>query len=323
MFNTNLPLIPEAVLKAHKVHRPGDTRFRASARLLQALFREDQGLAIGTQRTPDGKRRKLGSRISLAAGRSGANFINPDIAKLVCREVIYREPGAMIDQERLWTNLLSSQPLCFNLFGPLKLDLALATAFFRHLLPDLVASIEAIGFEHSPGRGDPVFTEDGSAFDVVALCTTPSGDRAVVAIEVKYSESMLEPAAPVRPRYDELSVAAGFYRDPAAPELRALPLQQLWREHMLAASMVAAGLYDRVFYVILHPAGNLNCTAAIKAYQRHLVAPPSTAPPVEFRVVTLEDAVAALAATGSAAQAAALRQRYLNFERLDALMFGP
>ena len=42
-----LPLIPADVLKKHRVHEPLDTRFRSAARLLQALWREDQDLPIG------------------------------------------------------------------------------------------------------------------------------------------------------------------------------------------------------------------------------------------------------------------------------------
>ena len=75
-----LPLIPANVLKKHRVHEPLDTRFRSAARLLQALWREDRGLPIGSYINEDGKRRKLGSRISEAAGRGGGNFLTPEIA---------------------------------------------------------------------------------------------------------------------------------------------------------------------------------------------------------------------------------------------------
>jgi PD-(D/E)XK nuclease superfamily len=66
-----LPLIPAKVLKQHRVHEPLDTRFRSAARLLQALWREDRDLPIGSYVSNDGKRRKLGSRISEAAGQGG------------------------------------------------------------------------------------------------------------------------------------------------------------------------------------------------------------------------------------------------------------
>src|SRR3954462_12124409 len=145
----HLPLIPEPVLRRHRVFEPSDTRFRACARLLQALWREQHQLPIGTHVSPDGTRRKLGSRLSPAprapprrklgsrlspaAGRSGANFLTPAVAALTRREVAYREVGALIREERLWTNLLSSEPLTFNLFGPLRLDLTLASRVLRLL----------------------------------------------------------------------------------------------------------------------------------------------------------------------------------------------
>ena len=44
----HLPLIPEPVLRRHRVFEPSDTRFRACARLLQALWREQHRLSIGS-----------------------------------------------------------------------------------------------------------------------------------------------------------------------------------------------------------------------------------------------------------------------------------
>ena len=117
-FALQLPLIPANVLKKHHVHEPLDTRFRSAARLLQALWREDRDLPIGSYVNEDGKRRKLGSRISEVAGRAGGNFLTPEIAHTARREAAYREIGALIDAERLATNLLSSMPLTFNLLAP-------------------------------------------------------------------------------------------------------------------------------------------------------------------------------------------------------------
>ena len=94
-----LPLIPADVVKKHCVHEPLDTRFRSAARLLQALWREDRDLPIGSYVNEDGKRRKLGSRISEAAGRAGGNFLTPEIAHTARREAAYREIGARIDFE--------------------------------------------------------------------------------------------------------------------------------------------------------------------------------------------------------------------------------
>lgn len=315
-----LPLVPADILSAHKVHETGDTRFQAAARLLQALWREQHGLPIGTHCPQNGDPRKLGSRIEAATAKQGANFMSPNIAKLAYRESVYREIGAVIEQERLWTNMLSSQPLCFNLFGGLKLDMDKANLFFRHLFPDYVASVEGIYFEHSPGRGDPTFTEDGTAFDVFVICTTPQGESGFVAIEVKYSESMGEPLSTLRPRYEELSKAVNVYRDHASQALRGSPLQQLWREHLLSRAMVANGLYSVGRFVVVYPEQNHHCAAAVKAYQKHLVSDDPHAS--GFDAVTLEDCLVALQAIGDKPTAQALHGRYLDFERIEEVIFG-
>jgi hypothetical protein len=320
MLYDQLPLVPKDILKAHKVNESNDSRFKSVARLLQALWREEKGLPIGVYRNPKGEPRELGSRLDAKSAHLGNNFLTADIANLARRESIYREIGAMIDQERLWSNLLSSQPLCFNLFGLLKLDTDKAHQFFRHLFPDYVVSVEGIYFEHSPGRGNPIFTDDGTAFDVFVVCKSLSGLNSFIAIEVKYSESMSEPLATLRPRYEELSKLVGVYNDPDALALRTNPLQQLWREHMLSRSMIENGLYSLGLFILIYPRKNNHCESAVNAYRTHLV---SDHPNVSgFQSKTLEDCIETYRAIGDDKIANALFERYLNFERVDREIFG-
>ncbi len=153
----HLPLFSEAARRRRHVFVPADHRFKAAARFLQALWREDRGLPIGTHldRGNPHRVRRLGSRISLATGRTGGNFMTPNIAAVAARALAYREPGAAYDISRLRTNLLSSQPLAFNLFAPLSTDPALAARFIAELVPTAqLATVTDILFEHSPGRGD-------------------------------------------------------------------------------------------------------------------------------------------------------------------------
>ncbi len=168
-LSPHLPLIPEAARRRRHVFIPADHRFKAAARFLQALWREDRDLPIGnrsrSRQTAPGPPPRLAH---LDRRRPhGANFMTPAIAAVATRALAYREPGAAYDISRLRTNLLSSQPLVFNLFGPLTADPALATRFMAELFPGALANVTDILFEHSPGRGDPRFTADRTAFDVV------------------------------------------------------------------------------------------------------------------------------------------------------------
>jgi hypothetical protein len=314
--NERLPLIPESTLRAHKVHEPFDTRFRASARLLQALWRERAGLTMGAY-VARGRRKKLGSRLAALPAMSGGNFLAEEIRHLARRELAYREPGAMIDEARVWGNLLSSMPLAFNLFGPLKLNPKRAARFVAALVPEFAGKIAHIAFEHSPARGDLAFTADATAFDALIVIRRDDGSKVFLAFEVKYSEGMTEPEPRYRQRYDELSSSCGLFIDAEAQELRRNPLQQLWREHMLAHTLVDNGLYDDGRFIVLAPKLNNDVQRAAIAYRKHLAASPSA---VSFLNITLEEAADALRATGEVEYARAFVERYLDFGPVHALI---
>ncbi len=313
-----VPLIPETARRRHRVFVPADHRFKAAARFLQALWREDRGLAIGTHidRREPHRPRRLGSRISTAAGALGANFIHPDIVPVVTRALAYREPGAAYDVDRLRTNLLSSQPLAFNLFGPLARDLALATRFVAKLFPGTLTRVHDILFEHSPGRSDHRFTADRTAYDVVLRGRDATGARALLCIEIKYSEAGHEPAPPPHPRHAEIArTTPGLFVDPDDPTLTGPACQQLYRQHCLASAMLTAGLADTATLAFIAPTHNQLAHAAATAYTRQLTDP--QAGPIPFVPTTLEHAFAALATAGLPDHARALHRRYTDFWLVD------
>jgi hypothetical protein len=310
-----VPFISRKVLSRHKAYDAADSRFRAAARLHQSLLRERRGLPIGRYRTAEGKTRRLGNYLS-ATAEWHANFITPEIASLARREIAYREDGALIDEVRVRQNLLSSAPAAFNLIGPMKLDLRLARKVLRALSLTRLRHVSNVLFEHSPGRGRPEFTHDRTAFDALIEGAAADGRKAFAAIEVKYSESMSETPARLRRRYDELSRSSGLYKDPDHAGLRAAPLQQLWRQHLLAAAMLENGLYEVGQFIVIAPALNGQAQSAIELYKRHLVDIPS----VEFTAVTFEAVIAAIRRSGASEIAGLLYERYCDFGPVDALI---
>ncbi len=308
---TPLPILPPELLRRYLCAEQTDTRFRAVARLRQSLWREAQGYPCGRYVDAHGRTRRLGSRLTNRIGRTGANLVDPALVPLVRHAVAYREVGAVIDVARLWTNLLTSQALAFSLFGPFLQRPALATAVMRRLLPDLVGEVTDVRFEHSPARGHPGFTADHTAFDVLIRCTTPQGQSAFVAIELKYSEAPGGIALPVRPRYDALSRAAGCFRDPDAPALRYAPIEQFWREQLLVTAMLANSLYENGRLLVIAPALNAECQAAIARYRAELI----SADPAKthFQAITLEEFTTALGSAGADTIADRVTDRYLDF----------
>jgi hypothetical protein len=307
--------VPVDVLEAHQVRVTADNPFQQRARLLQALWRESRGFpggAVGQS--------SAGSRLAKDfAYETHANLLTPAARDAAERELEAARAGSrqLISEERLWTNLLSSQPLAFNLFAALGADLGLATRVLQRLLPDRIAVITHVGFEHSPGRGDVKYTGDHTAFDVYFEHTTPAGGRGFVGLEVKYHEGLGDPPAKHRPRYDEVTRDMACFKPDGLPALRQKPVEQLWRDHMLAGSMhldKAAG-WESGLYVFLYPEDNEPCRRAAQLYRELLLHDRTFAP------VTLEAMVDAMdAETESAAWVRELRDRYLGWEKVDAAL---
>lgn len=211
-----------------------------------------------------------------------ANFMTPSIRKLVNAELSPARKGdRLIDEKRMRENLLSSQPLCFNLFGELSLRLDKALRFFNILYNGYFKSIDNILFEHNPARRDPGLTGDRSAFDVFVEYTGRMGQRGFIGVEVKYSETLREGGETVndildkqfcdqnrtrRDRYRELS--EGIFTDARFEELEKLPLFQIWRDHLLAVSMLKAfpEKYDEGIFLFLSPHGNVPCREGVGKY---------------------------------------------------------
>jgi hypothetical protein len=313
-----VPLVPDEVLKQHNAFCVFDSRFRKSARLLQCLWLRDRGIPNAvSETTNDSSVPQFASTLRADAAKAGRNFLNLEILQVAFRELLVREEGAYYDEQRLFTNALSSQPMTLNLFGNMAVDLAFATSVFKHLFPDFVHTVDHILFETSPGRREERFLLDGTAFDAAIYVTTPEGETATIFVETKYSEDMMGPAARPRGRYDEASRQVKLYREPDSPVLRSLGMEQLWRECSLAQLTIDQGVTSRAMFLAIGPALNRRVMGAFRAFQRQLIDPEKKDPSrVAFEPMSLETLVNAIRAAGADELAQALWSRYLDFERV-------
>jgi hypothetical protein len=246
-------------LVAHHAFVAGDNAWQQRARLAQSLWRERNDLEIGLHRGA-----QLGFRLRAAVGEPPvlANYMSPQ-AKQKVQEAVNpaSSSGALLSRPRLWVDLLSSQPLCFNVIGPLADDLDLATAALRLLWPQ-IEQVTEVRFEWSPGRGDERYTGSRSAFDVFIAYQGDAG-RGFLGIEVKYHENLRgSAAADSKGRYPAIARSHGIFRETAMVDLQKLPLQQLWLDHLLALQLGASSQdgWDEGTFVLIFPTGNLDCT---------------------------------------------------------------
>ena len=298
------------LLAAHDVLVDSDRPWQRGLRLLQSRWREGRQLEAGPRPGKPGA--LLGSRLAMPAAEEAlSNFLTPTIGAVVRREVdaARRSGERLISEPRIFDDLLSSQPLCFNLFAELAEDLAQATAWARAQWPGRVERVTRLLFEHSPGRRDERFLGNRTAFDIYLEHTAPGGGEGFIGIEVKYHEDLVVKAAETRRRVTEVADASGLFRPEDLAALQAPPLQQLWFDHLLALSMLQAepGRWGgRGLYVLLHPAANERCEEVGEAYLRRLLDGGT------FQRLTLESVVGVLQATSGRAWVEAFRRRYLG-----------
>ncbi len=283
--------------------------------MLQIFWMRDHGIPNAI--VDNERNTHLGSYLSADAAEAGLNFLTPQTHFLALREMLLREDGAAIDEDRLVANSLSSQPLVFNAFAPLALDADFASKVFSQLLPDFVHSVEKVVFEHSPGRRDERYLADRSAFDVAMHVTTPEGEPGIVYVEVKYTEDLTSSPARWRDRYDTALNDVRLYKDPNSPILRSTPIEQFAREHMLSQLAVDNGVTPRAMFIAIGPRLNRRVNAAFRVYANELL-PVDDADPsrVAFRHFTLEAFIDAIDVAGDQSTADRLWQRYCNFQRI-------
>lgn len=248
------------------------TAFKQAARRQQATWRANQQFEAGEQ--PKGQ--PNGSTLADEVGRAYGNFLSDDIKGAVRRRVDSTQKWQTLNETRLRNHLLSSMPMCFNLFGELdgypdRLTAAGAALF------GTTAPGDRIEFEWSPGRVDPAYTGDRTAFDVALFFGDPAiGGQTVIGIETKYHEHAVkekEPNAMSRmPRYREITERAIAERNVFKPDWESrivgTALQQVWRDHLLLLALLQhpSKQFADGRYVLVYPAGNTSFAALADAY---------------------------------------------------------
>ena len=278
-------------------------------RLLQSHWRSEKRLPMRIFRGE-----KRGAEIAIPEAQTSlVNYLTPTIQAVVRREVDdpIRSRGKVYNKPRIYNHLLSSQPLSFNLFGELAEDHKMASRVLGETTKGLVAKVTAIEFEWSPGRGDRRYTNDKSAFDVYVKYEGHRGEQCFFGFELKYHENLKETTNNYRARYDEISHEMGCFRQVSLSKLRhAGPLQQMWRDHLLAGShQIVDGFHDGRF-VVVYPEINFACSSAIRSYRGCLRDSNS------FDAWTLESFVECLKRHTDAEWVQLFHHRYLDMSRL-------
>ena len=287
----------------------GDTSWRAGCRWLQSRWRSEK-LALPPGPSSTSPDRPVASMLPVG---SDLNFLSKHARAAVEARLDEGDHSGIIQTDRLYRNLLSSQPLCFNLFGHFQRDPSPLLPWVRTIDPD-AHEITGIRLEWAPPRQDHF--NGGSAFDAFVEYEAAGRPR-FIAVECKYAEHLADSQITVRGCYFEFTDGHDdIWREGAAQRLDRKGLQQFWLNTLLAQSLVArGGHFEQGTSVVMACAGD---TAAYRATA--LVRSELHEPDQWLRWSSYEDVLSAVVEPSADDWKEQFRIRYLDFKSVRHLL---
>lgn len=175
---------------------------------------------------------------------------------------------------QMLTNLLRSEHIPYNIFFPMHKDKNGCKALFNHILgKEEISTVTDIKIEFHP---EPIedYLFDHTAFDVYISYKNKNNKSCSIGIEVKYTEKeypLKEHTSEYAHVKDEngntrlfqnyltVTINSRYYKDDVLHDtLVSNKLRQIWRNHILGASMVMHGDIENFTSITLYPKGNVH-----------------------------------------------------------------
>lgn len=287
-----------------------DSEWRARYRRLQSWYREKK---LRAAPGPSGAQPAVGSMLakSAVAAKPALNFFDERVAAYVKEraELVKAQEGTL-ELQRVKHNMLSSMPLCFNLFGFLRTCPRDAAVVLSSALELPIHVIDEIEVEWAPRADRDGRLGDRTAFDAFLRYRTADGKAGFVGIETKYTE----PFSPKKydcSAYRKLTRTPAFKSRDAADQLVGSATNQLWRNLLLALSVREKQGFELGHVAVLACDGDPKAAAAVKGVSAQL-----SSPETHLRSTTLERVVSAAAENAATAEWARwFNERYLDWKR--------
>lgn len=185
----------------------------------------------------------------------------------------------------LLNNALRSEHIPYNLFFPMmKVENRKATRdFFNELLgTDTISEVLNVMIEFSP-QPKYNYLNDGTSFDAFVLYRHTDGRKGGIGIEVKYTEREYqigeteyknthdeEGHVKLSEHYERATRKSGYYLPNSDEKLVSDILRQIWRNHILGASMVQNGGISHFSSMTVFPDANPHFHTAPEEYRKVL-----------------------------------------------------
>jgi hypothetical protein len=173
---------------------------------------------------------------------SKKNFLSENAIRSIDQTLSDRKDheAGLMEPDRLFNNLLSSQPLCFNFFGELNADRNFGLKVLQSFYPNLT-KLRRVVFEYAPIEN---FTKDNSAFDI-AFEVEINNKFGLIGWECKYTDTFSAKEYDKKAYREIFSKSNSFIGD--FDELKKSRTNQLFRNQLIAEALLQNNKYSFVF----------------------------------------------------------------------------
>jgi hypothetical protein len=210
-----------------------------------------------------------GNMLTRVDGETGRNFLTQEIFEVALDRIA--QGRGVVEKYRLLHNMLSSQTMCFNLFGPLVRDHDLAKNLLATIVPEKILEVTRVEIEWAPQPATD-YLNDHTAFDAFIEYWTQDGHLVGLGIETKLSEPFSQKVYD-RPEYRR------WMKQPDSPwnpdswnKVQAVEYNQLWRDHLLAVALRLhpKSIYDCTRLMLVYHPEDINCARNFLNYKNLL-----------------------------------------------------
>ena len=234
---------------------------------------------------------------------AGRNFLTDGIREVAEKRI---DEGGTVEPFRARHNMLSSMPMCFNLFGQLELRPELSRHFTETVVGEAIATA-TVKLEDSPEH-----LGDRTGVDASIRYETASGGRGILAIETKLTEQF----SAKHYGLDHRSNYATYYSSAGNPfdqdrleELTDTRWNQLWRNQMLAESVRVEEELEDAIQVVVYPERATDTAKLVAGYRDLLTRPDAV---IDLTIEALLDRLQPHVAPADTRWLADFRTRYVD-----------
>lgn len=243
-----------------KDNKTDPTGFLRRARLHQSVFRAKYlNLPFDT----------YGNYLTKEDGEKGKNFYEGfGIFDAVRKYRKYNKP--------LYSNLLRSEHIPFNIFIPMDKDRIFCKNVFNDIFKSIIHSIDKIEIEYAP-KPKENYLNDGTSFDAYIEYTSSDNSKGMIGIEVKYTEKEYKIQANSKQKKDindkgskyfSVTDTCGIYEPSAIEVLPTDKFRQVWRNHILGESILIKdnAKFNHFTSLTLFPSDNVHFMKTSQEY---------------------------------------------------------